>query len=221
MLKDIHPSHLVFWSFVLPLLPILVGTLTASLKVSLVFGMLRNAFGVQGVPGKMAEFALSIGITMFVMAPVFKETCALPQWERLSKNESAINLEEMVELSEPWRKFLVRNTGARELAFVNKLRERSHNDKKEPEIENQANKKDSLDVMVPGFVLSELNNGFKMGFSILLPFLVLDLIVANILMGIGLSMVSPTLMAFPLKVLLFLAVDGWMLITKGLIISYL
>ena len=220
--SDIHPSLLIFWSFAVPLFPILVGTLTSSIKVSLVLGMLRNAFGVQGVPGKMVEFALSLGITIFVMAPVFQQMQALPEWSAIDSKKDQITFEIISNLSVPWQEFLFRNTGAREFGFVKSLRESTlkKQGKEVPKDSNKESNKPTIDTLVPGFILSELNSGFKMGFSILLPFLVLDLIVANLLIGLGLSMVSPTIMAFPLKILLFLSVDGWMLITKGLILSY-
>jgi len=226
--SDIHPSILIFWSFALPLLPILVGTLTSSIKVSLVLGMLRNSFGVQGVPGKMVEFAISLGITIFVMTPVFHEMQRLPEWTVLSSTSTnSVTFSQVDKLSIPWRNFLFRNTGIREFSFVKSLRKKNSEELVEKGTtggeKQQLNDEPSnlaIDVLVPSFILSELNGGFKMGFSILLPFLVLDLIVANLLIGLGLSMVSPTLMAFPLKVILFIAVDGWMLVTKGLILSY-
>ncbi len=229
--SDIHPSLLIFWSFAIPLFPVLVGTLTSSIKLSLVLGMLRNAFGVQGVPSKMVEFALSLGITIFVMAPVFEQMMNLPEWNAIGANANQVTFAQVESLSEPWQDFLFRNTGAREFGFITSLRKsRARRDaiseNKGAKNENAQNSgkdalsKPAIDSLIPGFILSELNSGFKMGFSILLPFLVLDLIVANLLVGLGLSMVSPTLMAFPLKVILFIAVDGWMLITKALILSY-
>jgi len=229
--SDIHPSLLIFWSFAIPLFPVIVGTLTSSIKVSIVLGMLRNAFGVQGVPSKMVEFALSLGITIFVMAPVFERMRSLPEWNAIGLNAHEVTLAQVEKLSEPWQDFLFRNTGAREYGFVKSLRKsRSRReatrdgsekiDGTPRESDGKASAKPGVDTLIPGFILSELNSGFKMGFSILLPFLVLDLIVANLLVGLGLSMVSPTLMAFPLKVILFLTVDGWMLITKALILSY-
>ena len=223
--SDIHPSLLIFWSFAIPLVPIIVGTLTSSIKVGLVLGMLRNSFGVQGVPGKMAEFALSLGITIFVMAPVFEKMRSLSEWNALGSNANQVTLIQLEQLSVPWQEFLFRNTGYREFAFITSLRKSTS---KDGDVKSGAGQstdsksvsKPGIDILIPGFILSELNSGFKMGFSILLPFLVLDLIVANLLVGLGLSMVSPTLMAFPLKVILFLSVDGWMLITKALILSY-
>lgn len=229
--SDLHPSLLIFWSFAIPLFPVIVGTLTSSIKVSIVLGMLRNAFGVQGIPSKMVEFALSLGITIFVMAPVFEKIRSLPEWNDMGLNSHQITFANVERLSEPWQEFLFRNTGTREFRFVQSLkkgRERSDATSENTDKIKQADRnsddigfvKPAIDMLIPGFILSELNSGFRMGFSILLPFLVLDLIVANLLVGLGLSMVSPTLMAFPLKVILFLAVDGWMLITKALILSY-
>jgi type III secretion protein R len=229
--SDIHPSLLIFWSFAIPLFPVIVGTLTSSIKVSIVLGMLRNAFGVQGVPSKMVEFALSLGITVFVMAPVFEQMSTLPEWNDMGLNSSEVNFTQVSRLSEPWRDFLFRNTGARELGFIRSLRKTRvresstkvnkysvHGDEKNHD--GKVSREHGIDTLIPGFILSELNSGFRMGFSILLPFLVLDLIVANLLVGLGLSMVSPTLMAFPLKIILFLSVDGWILITRALILSY-
>jgi len=165
------------------------------------------------------------------MASVFEKIRSLTEWNEMGLNSHQITLANVERLSEPWQDFLFRNAGIRELRFVQSLkkgRERSYATSENIDKIKQADRnsddigfaKPAIDMLIPGFILSELNSGFRMGFSILLPFLVLDLIVANLLVGLGLSMVSPTLMAFPLKVILFLAVDGWMLITKALILSY-
>jgi type III secretory pathway component EscR len=222
---SIPPSTLIIWSVVLSLLPILIGTLTCLIKVSLVLGMLRNAFGVQGVPGKTVEFALSLGVTIFVMNPVMQATLDLPETKELLSNTSKINFELIEKASKPWQTFLSNHTGQKEISYIVKLKQQQklRIQKKKNEVQPKEEKKAipfKLDVLIPGFILSELNNGFLMGFSVLLPFLVLDLIVANLLIGIGLSMLSPTLLAFPLKVLLFVAVDGWALVIRGLILSY-
>lgn len=204
------------------LVPLLLAATTCFVKIGILIGILRNGFGVQGVPGKMSEFALSFALTVFIMSPVLKE-CAQAMGEieaPLYSVATGINWQVARVAMEPWLKFLDRQVGQREREFIRELGAATLTGNANVPESNQLDLLGSVFQLVPAFVLSELRSGFEMGFAILLPFLVIDLVVANLLVGLGLSMVSPTLITFPLKLLIFVASDGWILVARGLVLSY-
>jgi type III secretory pathway component EscR len=207
---------LLIAGFGLALAPLLLAATTCFAKISILIGILRSGFGVQGVPGKMAEFALSFALTGFIMSPVLKEcTQALRESDQpLYSGGSEVNWEVAKVAIDPWLKFMDRQVGEKERAFIQSLGTTT------VEESDSSDLLESIFQIIPAFVLSELKSGFEMGFAILLPFLVIDLVVANLLVGLGLSMVSPTLIAFPLKLLLFVTSEGWILVARGLVLSY-
>lgn len=207
------PFFLLFASLALGLVPLLAGVASSYLKVSVVLGMLRSGLGAQQVPGTMVTMSLAIAITLAVMAPVIsKSVDALNtvDSQKLSKADLHTILEISTPIFQPWRQFMLEHSGEHELTVMQStMRTEIVRDQ---EVELRA--------LIPAFVLSELKQGFAMGFIVLLPFLVIDLVVANLLVGMGMMMVSPVMVSLPLKLLLFVLSDGWILLTRGLIESY-
>ena len=217
-----HPMWLVVGSLLIALVPILIGVVTSYLKVSIVLGMLKNALGTQQVPGGTIIMALSLALTAFIMAPVFKKTGELAQHLEFSKIEkvapNAQTIGQVGTILRPWQEFMQNHVGQKELAVFAGLAEGTGDSV--PSDEKVLAARSSLRILIPAFVLTELKQGFAMAFLVILPFLVIDLIVANILVGMGMTMVSPVMISLPLKLLLFVASDGWLLLVRGLVNSY-
>jgi type III secretion protein R len=220
----LNPAWYVGFTAVLALLPLILGTLTSYIKISVVLGMMRSGLGAQQVPGNLVIAALAIALSGFVMAPVFEESLrnaekvsnsvALPQAGEIPNLAMLTKLQPLVE---PWRAFLEKHAGAREKLALQKLAVN------ETPSKNQVATTEAptpLRILFPAFILSELKEAFAMGFVLLLPFLIIDLVVANILAGMGMYMVSPVMISLPLKLILFVTVDGWILLTRGLVHSY-
>lgn len=215
---SLNPIWLVFASLALAMIPFFLGAATSYIKISIVLGLLRGGFGTQGAPGATVVAALALSLTMFVMAPTWNasmEAASHVSFGEIAQSPSRESLEKLQPILEPWKKFMHSHSGDRELLAV-------------AELESSQKASDQAVTAQPpswrrvllAFVLTELRQAFSMGFVLLLPFLVIDVVIANILVGLGMFMVSPTLLSLPLKLLLFLACDGWLLITRGLIHSY-
>lgn len=198
----------------LALLPILAVAATSFIKLSLVLSIIRSALGAPGVPPTSVLTALAAVLTFFVMAPVAHEMIVELEEAPPSsaEREDPLGLHAarqiFVAASPPLIEFLERNTPESELAFFRDLA-------REPEPETS-----SLRVLLPAFAVGETVEAFFIGFLVFLPFLVIDLIVANTLLALGMHMVSPLSLTLPLKLLLFVVVDGWHLILSGLLFSY-
>jgi len=235
-----NPFWIIVTTFAVALLPVLAGLLTSYIKVSIVLGMLRSALGAQQVPSGLVVMALSIALTGFIMAPTIEKTFQIADTIDFSLIKEAPSLDSIsafAPLLEPWREFMSKHSGSREIAVFEGLAEAiDYADSERPvdsvaenllllpiEVEGEATSEEhiSLRVLIPAFVLSELKGAFAMGFVLLLPFLVVDLIVANVLVGMGMFMVSPVMISLPLKLMLFVVADGWLLLSKGLIESYM
>ena len=209
------PSTLVVVLVALSLAPFVAITVTSFVKIVVVLQLLRNALGIQQIPPNLVLNGLAMILSIYIMAPVAQKT-----YERLEKVErpprsvreaSAIGKDAI----EPLRGFLLRHASARERRFF--LRSASQLWSKE---EAFGLTDDSLLVLLPAFMVSELTSAFKIGFLIYLPFIVIDLIISNILMAMGMMMMSPTTISIPFKLLLFVLIDGWTRLVHGLLLTY-
>jgi type III secretory pathway component EscR len=216
----INPVWYLASAVLFALIPVAVGLLTSYVKISIVLGIIKNALGTQHAPGAMVTLALSLALTGLTMNPVIKETVEISKtldYAIISKSPSLEVIAALSPLLSPWELFLRKNTGKRELAALSLAVNRSP-EKAEEEIDIQ--QKIEFSLLLPAFLLTELKEGFSMAFIVLLPFLAIDLIVSNILMGLGMMMVSPVLISLPIKLILFVISDSWLLIAQGLIRSY-
>lgn len=214
----LHPGWFILLTGVFALVPLILGTTTSYLKISIALGMVRNGFGAQQVPGNTIILVLSLTLSLFIMQPVAERLVSRAEqfsFEQLSPRNLTASLRELSLLLAPWKQFLLAHAGGREIDVLMQLRQVS------APVENGFGPHDlPCSVLVPAFVLTELKEGLMIGFMLLLPFLVIDLAVANILAGLGMYMMSPTIISLPLKLLLFVSVDGWLLISRGMIASY-
>lgn len=193
----------------LALLPAMVIAMTSFTRTIIVLSLLRHAFGMQDTPPNMVLVSLALFLTLFTMAPAIQQinTRGVQPFER-----GEITMQDaMLEGVKPLREFMIRQTREKDLALVLDVARAKVPDSVEqvPTIQ-----------LVPAFLLSELKTAFQIGFVIFLPFLLLDLVVASVLMSMGMLMVPPTIISLPLKVLMFVLIDGWGLTVRALLGSF-
>lgn len=193
----------------LSLIPTLLIATTSFLRIIVVLSMLRHAIGMQDTPPNAALVSMAIFLTLFSMQPV---------WNKINENAWApfqankISLDSAVgEGIKPLRDFMIRQTREQDLALMVDLSGVSQ-PKSIEDIETTK--------LVPAFMLSELKSAFQIGFMIFLPFLLIDLVVASILTSLGMMMVPPITISLPLKILMFILIDGWNLVIKSLMSSF-
>jgi type III secretion protein R len=216
IMDGMNPVMLALFLGALSLIPFLLIVCTAFLKISMTLLITRNAIGVQQVPPNMALYGIALAATMFVMAPVAHEV-----QQRVKEHPLDISSSEKLSASagaiiEPLQRFMTRNTDPEIITHLLDNTQRMW----PKEIADQASKSDLL-LAVPAFVLSELQAGFQIGFLIYIPFIVIDLIVSNLLLALGMQMVSPMTISLPLKLLLFVLVEGWTRLLDSLFYSYM
>jgi flagellar biosynthetic protein FliP len=194
---------------VLAILPALLVCLTSFLRTIIVLSMLRHAIGMPETPPNTVLIGLALFMTLFTMSPVLQ---TLNEQAMQPFMQGRLSLESAYEKgSGPLREFMVRQTREQDLALMVDLSKA-----RPPET-----LKDVSNVqLIPAFMLSELRAGFQIGFVIFLPFLLIDLIVSSVLMALGMMMMPPTTVALPLKILMFILVDGWSLVLKALVGSF-
>jgi type III secretory pathway component EscR len=222
MIGAANPYHLLLVAAALSALPLFLGAATSYVKVSVVISLLRSAFGAQQMPGNIAVMALSLALTALVMgstfAAVISRAASLPP-AAFTSEKSSVLLDQMSGLFAPWRDFLAAHSGEREVKTLQRAaRDMDGVTASAGEGENE---RPGVRVILAAFMLTELRQAFLMGFAVLLPFLVIDIVTANILVGMGMSMVSPMMVSLPLKIILFVLADGWLLLSRGIVYSYL
>ncbi len=198
--------------------PFAFMTLTAFVKISTVLQIVRGAIGAQNIPSNTVIMALAAALTVLAMAPLGSTIVgkATPILKDAGGKPTTQLVVGVVKASvEPVRAFLKANASKRERTRFFELAKRAR---------TPANRKlvgaDDLTVLIPAFVTTELTEAFALGFAIYLPFLVIDLVVANVLLALGMQMMNPTQVSLPFKLLLFVAVDGWGLLAQALVTGY-
>lgn len=191
------------------LLPAIVVSMTSFTRTIIVLSMLRHAFGMQDTPPNLVLLSIALFLTLFTMSPAIRQIDT-QSVQPLMRNE--ISLEQAVAAGlSPLRDFMIRQTREKDLELVLEV---AH-----------APIPDSVDDvqtvhLVPAFLLSELKTAFQIGFVIFLPFLLVDLVVASVLMSMGMLMVPPTIISLPFKILMFVLIDGWSLVVRALLGSF-
>ena len=208
LLKDMNPViQLLVVMTLFSLLPLVFTCMTSFLRFTIVFSMLKTALGTQSVPPAIVLIGLSMILTFYTMSPVFDQMIKAGQPAYKSGNRVLC----ISEGSKPLKEFMLKQTRQNDLAFfVEKTR------KNPPATPEEL----TMWEVAPAYIISELKTAFEIGFIIFIPFIVLDLVVANILLALGMFMLSPTIISLPFKLLIFIAVDGWSLIVKGLVESF-
>ena len=217
------PLLILMALFAMALIPVLLVMVTSFVKIVVVLGLVRSAMGTQQIPPNQVVTGLALILTLYIMIPVGLQTYReIEGVVQTTSNQSLFStatfglLQEAFQKGrEPLRAFLEKHASPKDKAvFYNLARKMS--------AEQDRDKIGRTDFMIlmPAFVISELSEAFQIGFVIFLPFLVIDMVVANILLSLGMFQLSPITVSLPFKLLLFVLVDGWYLITRGLILGY-
>ena len=193
---------------VFSLLPFVFCCMTSFLRFVIVFSMLKTAMGTQQVPPAIVIIGLAMILTFYTMGSTFQK---MYEMGSVPYNKSQNIILAIEEGSKPLKEFMMKQTRQSDLAFFVELQ------KKEPP---KTPEEITIWQVAPAYIMSELKTAFEIGFIIFVPFIVLDLVVANILLALGMFMLSPTIISLPFKLLIFIAVDGWALIVQGLVTSY-
>jgi len=202
---SLSPSSLVLGLLLAGLLPFALMLLTSFVKIAVVLSLVRSALGASQVPPSGVITGLALALSLCVMYPVAAEVGSRLQadWPALSEGPTEHSLAALARAAEPLEEFLQRHTRPEHLLRIQRL------------VGGDAGP--SWRALVPAFVIGQLHDAFRLGFAIFLPFLVLDMLVANVLLSLGMHMLSPAGVALPFKLLLFALADGWTLLAENLL----
>jgi flagellar biosynthetic protein FliP len=193
----------------LTLLPALLLSMTSFTRIMIVLGLLRQAIGAAQAPSNQVLLGLSLFLTIFIMMPVLEkvnETAVQPYMEEKIDAMTALQ-----NASTPFKQFMLKQTRETDLDTFVRISGREQIDKPEDV---------PFSLLVPAYVTSELKTAFQIGFLIFLPFLVIDLVVASVLMSMGMMMLSPMIVSLPFKIMLFVLADGWTMVMEMLAASF-
>lgn len=220
-LSQFTPSSALITVVLLALAPFVGVMVTSFTKIVVVLSLLRNALGLQQVPPNVVLNGMALVLSIYVMYPVglqmaerVGQTQTQTQTQAAGRGTEAL-LAAADAAKEPLREFLIQHSNPDERRFFLETLRRNLTP-----AQQQALSERDLVVVVPAFVVAELSVAFQIGFLIFLPFLVIDLVVSNILMALGMMMLSPTTVSLPFKLLLFVLIDGWVKLSHGLVLSY-
>ncbi len=213
-----RPLALVVALALVSLLPFVFMSVTAFVKISTVLQIVRSAIGAQSIPSNTVVMALAGALTLLAMAPVGQKIIdrATPIFSGKEAPDTVSLVRQGIDaVRTPMREFLDKNASEREKARFLLVAKQAR-----PEADRASIKPDDLPILVPAFVVTELSEAFAIGFLIFLPFLVIDLVIANVLLALGMQMLSPSQVSLPFKLLLFVAIDGWGLLAQALVAGY-
>jgi len=209
------PLSLMFMIALLALLPSLVIMTTSFVKLVVVFSLIRNVLGIQQIPPNMVLNGLALILTLYIMAPVGTAVFEAMEQVNLETLDTSGLIDAMGTASEPFKAFLRKHSNEGEVAFFIETAQRLW----PPEMRDSAAQENLL-ILIPAFTLGELKSAFEIGFLIYLPFIAIDLIISNILLAMGMMMVSPMTISLPFKLLLFVMLDGWTQLIQSLVLTY-
>jgi flagellar biosynthetic protein FliP len=193
----------------LSFLPAVVLMMTCFTRIIIVLSLLRMALGTQSTPPNQVLVGLALFLSLFVMSPVL-DRVYVEAYQPLAENKISVS-QALEQAAEPMKGFMLKQTRQADLALFVKL-----SGQPAPQDASEV----QLRVLVPAFVTSELKTAFQIGFAVFLPFLIIDMVVASVLMSMGMMMVSPSIVSLPFKLMLFVLVDGWQLLLGSLAESF-
>lgn len=193
----------------LTFLPAMIMMMTSFTRIIIVFAILRQALGLQQTPSNQVMVGLALFLTFFIMTPVLEEVNQVAVQPYL--NEELSTLEAVEAAGLPFHRFMMHQTRENDLNLFLRI-------SKSPPVESS--EQVPFTVLVPAFITSELKTAFQIGFMLFIPFLVIDLVVASVLMAMGMMMLSPVIISLPFKIMLFVLVDGWAMIIGTLAASF-
>jgi type III secretion protein R len=215
-LTTFSPASALVTVIVIALAPFAAVMVTSFTKIIVVLSLLRSSLGLQQAPPNVVLNGIAMVLSIYVMFPVGQRMA-----ERVGPLEgiggsTASLIGAVDKAKEPLREFMIKHSSQRERSFFLRTAQKSlATDKAQ-----QLTERDFI-VVLPAFMVGELSTAFQIGFLIFLPFLVIDLVISNILMAMGMQMLTPTTVSLPFKLLLFVLVDGWVKVSHGLVLSYL
>ncbi|WP_066722158.1 type III secretion system export apparatus subunit SctR [Sphingomonas pituitosa] len=229
-LAQFTPGSALITVVLIALAPFFAVMVTSFTKIAVVLSLVRNALGLQQVPPNLVLNGLALILTVFVMYPTLEKMQAAaavqgpatptmpgdPPAQAENPIESTGDIFATADRAkEPLREFLVKHSDPRERAFFLRTQQRIGDPAKVSTLRDT-----DFVIVIPAFVVKELKLAFQIGFLIFLPFLVIDMVIANILLAMGMMMLSPVTISLPFKILLFVLVDGWVKLSHGLVLSY-
>ncbi|ARU59443.1 type III secretory pathway apparatus protein [Oleiphilus messinensis] len=218
-LSSLTPGAVIAMVVGLSMAPFVAVMVTSFTKIVVVLSLLRNALGLQQVPPNVVINGLAIILSIYVMYPVMLETNRLVTDSPIYRSDEGMTLDSMVSLAqeskEPLKSFLIKHSSDTERAFFLSTARYLLPDNRKGEVSEN-----DFIVIIPAFTVSELTAAFQIGFLIFLPFLVIDLLVSNLLLALGMMMMPPSMISLPFKLLLFVAVSGWTQLVHGLVATY-
>lgn len=198
----------LFTITLLTLAPSIILLMTCFTRIVIVLSFVRSALSLQGTPANQIIIGLALFITYFIMAPV---------WEKIDTNalqpymaKTISSSQALEEAAKPIREFMLRQARPKDVELFTAI----------AKLGPTAPENLPLKVVIPGFIISELRTAFQMGFLLFVPFILIDLVVATVLMSMGMMMMPPATISLPLKILLFVLVDGWELVVRSLVLSF-
>jgi len=194
---------------VLSIAPSILIMMTSFTRIVVVFSITRSALATNATPPNMVLISLALFLTMFIMAPVLQKS-----WDEGIKpmiDEKIEVMEGLEKASAPIKEFMIKNTREKDLLLFSDI----SLEKKPEKVEETP-----LKVAIPAFMISELRRAFEIGFLIFIPFLIIDMVIASILMSMGMMMLPPTVLAMPFKIIFFVLIDGWYLLAGSLVQSF-
>ena len=218
-----RPVLLLIAVSAISILPFILLLMTSFVKIAVVLSILKSALGAPQIPPAQVITGLALILTLFVMAPTGERMFHAVESDLGQGANAELVSERSVEVlaisadkaKEPLRDFLLKHASARERSLFHAMALRMRTPAERPGITDR----DFL-VVVPAFLASELRRAFEIGFLLFIPFLVVDLVISNLLVALGMQMLSPTTVSLPFKLLLFVLADGWQLLLRGLVESY-
>ncbi|MCK5932796.1 MAG: flagellar type III secretion system pore protein FliP [Fulvimarina manganoxydans] len=204
---------------VLSIAPGLLVMVTSFTRIVIALSIMRTGLGLQTTPANLILISLALFMTFFVMAPTFDKAWRdglQPLLENQIDEEEAF-----YRITDPFKEFMLGQVRPSDLALFGDMAAANARDRVQPEEQGAADERDvDLRVLIPAFMISELRRGFEIGFLIVLPFLVIDMIVATLTMSMGMMMLPPTIISLPFKILFFILIDGWNLLVGSLVRSF-
>ncbi|RSV35157.1 EscR/YscR/HrcR family type III secretion system export apparatus protein [Sphingomonas sp. ABOLE] len=229
-LAQFTPGSALITVVLIALAPFFAVMVTSFTKIAVVLSLVRNALGLQQVPPNLVLNGLALILSVFVMYPTLEKMQAAAAVQGPATptmpGDAPAQAENPIESTgdifatadrakEPLREFLVKHSDPRERAFFLRTQQRIGDPGKVSSLRDT-----DFVIVIPAFVVKELKLAFQIGFLIFLPFLVIDMVIANILLAMGMMMLSPVTISLPFKILLFVLVDGWVKLSHGLVLSY-
>lgn len=212
--------RLVVLLTILSLAPSILMMVTSFTRIIIVLSLLRSAIGIQQTPPNVVLISLALFLTFFIMQPVFDKSYT--EGVEPLIQDKIDEVEAMKKIAEPFREFMLKHTRESDLALFNEIAEEA--DKKASPDKTKSKKESNEAVpyksLIPAFMISELRRAFEIGFLIFIPFLIIDMVVASILMSMGMMMLPPVLISLPFKIIFFVLIDGWAMLSESLVRSF-